>query len=416
MKKAIALVIITFTTLLFFNKSTGFQSDSEELVVRMIAAARHRIDNDNRKFGLGDLVSTQENAYIQGINIFTDSHVNPEQYYVVERKQQIGLQGWIFYFMTKYGLPMPYSVPKLGCSLLLAVVLFFICYELFKKYGLIFSGVFYTVTITSSWIVNFAPNLYWVEFTWFIPMLLGLVCLNNPGKRLFLYPLFFLSIVVRSACGYEYITVIMLSSIMFLVVEWLCALKENRQYSNTLLRTIFMIGIMSLLGFAVTILIHSHMRAEGDIIAGLKNIYRYDVQRRTFGNAVDFPEVLTSSLNASVIDVLLLYLTKDGAGLLALLLSIATTAIMIHRHIKKHHPLNKEFWLFIVSFITCTSWFVLGKAHSYIHTHMNYVLWYMGYIQICTYIVLKFLLNSDIGKSVLKQAASILRMEVYRDS
>ena len=46
--------------------------------------------------------------------------------------------------------------------------------------------------------------------------------------------------------------------------------------------------------------------------------------------------------------------------------------------------------MFIVFLGTTLSWFILGKAHSYVHTHMNYVLWYFGFIQICLYIIIKF--------------------------
>ena len=47
--------------------------------------------------------------------------------------------------------------------------------------------------------------------------------------------------------------------------------------------------------------------------------------------------------------------------------------------------------MFIVFLCTTLSWFVLGKAHSYIHTHMNYVLWYFGFVQISIYIIIKFI-------------------------
>jgi hypothetical protein len=49
--------------------------------------------------------------------------------------------------------------------------------------------------------------------------------------------------------------------------------------------------------------------------------------------------------------------------------------------------------LCIVSFLTCTSWFILGKSHSFIHVHMNYVLWYFGSVQVSLYIVLKFFIG-----------------------
>ena len=55
----------------------------------------------------------------------------------------------------------------------------------------------------------------------------------------------------------------------------------------------------------------------------------------------------------------------------------------------KDRKLNPELpVMYLVFFLTSVSWFCLAKAHSYQHTHMNFVLWYFGYIQICFYIVI----------------------------
>ena len=43
--------------------------------------------------------------------------------------------------------------------------------------------------------------------------------------------------------------------------------------------------------------------------------------------------------------------------------------------------------MYIVSFFTTLSWFVLAKSHSYVHIHLNYVLWYFGFVQICLYVI-----------------------------
>jgi len=29
----------------------------------------------------------------------------------------------------------------------------------------------------------------------------------------------------------------------------------------------------------------------------------------------------------------------------------------------------------------------LAKSHSYVHIHLNYVLWYFGFVQICLYVI-----------------------------
>jgi len=401
--------MIVFATIVFWqNSDIGFQRDSEILVVSMVTAGRYNLDIGSRQFGMGEMASKDGNVY--------SVYETPELFDndISERTQQIGLQGWIFYYMARLGVPSPYAAFRLVCCLALAIVLSLICYELNKKYGLLFAYVFFIVSISSSWLTNFAPNLYWVPFTWFIPMLLGVICLNNLNKRRLLYPLFFLAIFIKAACGYEYITVVMLSSIMFLAVEWVCALKKDKQYSMLLFKTIFMIGIMSLLGFSVALLINSYMLGDGNILNGLNAIYREDVLRRTFGSAEDFPEVFTNSLNASILDVLIIYFSHDYAGVLARRLLIAVGLILIIKKIVKCNSLQTEFWLYVFSFLTCISWFVFGKSHSFIHIHMNYVMWYMGYIQICVYIVVKAIMQlgfSDKCKPLFLRLFQKLRME-----
>ena len=44
--------------------------------------------------------------------------------------------------------------------------------------------------------------------------------------------------------------------------------------------------------------------------------------------------------------------------------------------------------LYALSFFGSISWLVLAKSHSYIHTHINFIIWYFGFIQICIYILL----------------------------
>lgn len=50
---------------------------------------------------------------------------------------------------------------------------------------------------------------------------------------------------------------------------------------------------------------------------------------------------------------------------------------------------KKDCFLYVVTFVTSVSWFVLGKSHSAMHGFSNFVLWDFGYIQICLYVILK---------------------------
>ena len=44
--------------------------------------------------------------------------------------------------------------------------------------------------------------------------------------------------------------------------------------------------------------------------------------------------------------------------------------------------------LYIVNFLASVSWLVLAKGHSEVHTHMNFVMWYFGFVQTCFYILI----------------------------
>ena len=54
------------------------------------------------------------------------------------------------------------------------------------------------------------------------------------------------------------------------------------------------------------------------------------------------------------------------------------------------------FW---VSIIAPLSWFILFKSHSYIHTHMNFIVWYMPFA-LLGYVLLGYLFSEIIfGRS-----------------
>jgi len=397
------IMTLAMSCVFYLKRDASFDLFSEASLVSMINVAKYDIDNGGIKYGIRFM-------FMKGTeDVFTNFVGSAYRIYysddaglygsMAAYNSQIGLHGWVFYFFTKYIIRNSLSVLRIGCCLLLALVLSLICYQLYKKYGLLLSSSFYLASILSPWLRNFSTNLCNVAFTWFIPMLLGIICLNNLNKRFWLYPLFFLTMLVRTACGYDYIPVIMLTSIMFLVPEWIYSIKRNKKQSKLLFKAIFGVGISSLLGFASAFIIHSYMRGDGNILAGIDDIYRNTALRRTVGviGNSESPE----AVYASSFDVLRMYLrnykygvSNNTTGRYALsLLMLFPICILFRKIMKRQHLLNRDTYLFIFSFITCISWFILGKQHSYVHTHLNYVMWYMGFIQIGTYLILKYILK-----------------------
>lgn len=374
------LLVLNFATNIFNPHNTifrHFQDDSEALVKNMLTARKAGI-TDTGKYGLG--------------------YFDTENKTISNYKSQFGLQGKIFQIFYK----IPVKVIKAVLCFLLAAVFMSIVILIKKKYSLLLAFCFYITFLLSPWIVNFARNLYWVEFTWFVPMLLGLICSIYPeNKRISMicYVGAFVSLFIKCLCGYEYITVIMLAMISFLLVDFFvsCANKDKNKM-RILFKHILILGICAVLGFLAALLIHARIRGDRNIIDGLKSIYKNDVLRRTLGgNPANFPRKdLQDSINASIFSVLKRYFTFSAFGNIDQIISgipwrcflpMSILPILIFSYKRK----LEDVLLYIVFFITCVSWFVLGKSHSYIHVTMNYVLWYFGFIQVCFYIELKFL-------------------------
>lgn len=320
-------------------------------------------------------------------------------------ESQIGLQGMIFTScMKNMAVTDRIVVYKIVLAILYSVVLTLICYWLYKKYHLKFAVMFYLVTLLSPWMIGYSTNLYWVEFTWFLPMLCGIVCANhldNRKIRMLTYIGVMLSVALKSACGYEYITTIMLSSIVFLLTDFVLALMErkDKQRVKRLFWTIFWMGISALAGFTAVLVCHAYLRGGGNLFNGLKSIYQYDVLRRTLGGDPKlFQDVYADSLNASIIRVLARYLLFDTPlilgvpGILFIPLCMLSFGILVYGVWKRNE--NREMLiLYIWQGIASISWFVLGKSHSYIHTSMNFVMWYFGFIQMVFYVVLQTVWN-----------------------
>ena len=164
---------------------------------------------------------------------------------------QVGLQGKVFSLLGKIvGFDDVWSIAQVICCLLLANILVMLCILLKKKYSYILAGCCYITFLLSPWIVNFAKSIYWVEFTWFIPMLVGLLCaykIENRRYRMFCYFMSYVSILIKCLCGYEYISSIMLSMISFLLVDLILAFIERKTEAiKQLFVSILIMGIMVL--------------------------------------------------------------------------------------------------------------------------------------------------------------------------
>ena len=311
---------------------------------------------------------------------------------------QYGLQGKIFRLALRFlhNGEAVIHLSQLVCTIFLAITVTLLCVLIEKKYNMLMATCFFSVFWLSPWVINFARNLYWVEFTWFIPMVIGLFCsiyIESKKSRIISYILTFIAILVKCLCGYEYISTIMMGLITFLLADFIQSLiSKDKEKGILIFRTTFIIGLVSLLGFMTAICMHAQIRGGGNIAEGIVTIFKNDVLRRTAGADLNaFSSNLWDSINASVWEVLCKYFHFNTEVIISIpgklfqVICIVPLGIFMYDYNKKVLDTN-EVTLYVITFLTSISWIVLAKSHSYIHTHISYVLWYFGFVQICIYI------------------------------
>lgn len=359
----------------------------------------------NIYFDTDEILSSIRNGSLDDVILYDDNNKKIDKSLITAYKSQYGFQGKVFRHLARYmDRKEIISNLYLLCSLAAATIFTLISLLIAAKYNKVMAGVFFFTFWLSPWIVNFARNLYWVEFTWFIPMAVGLFCawkIENRKCRVISYIAAFISIFGKCLCGYEYITVVMMGMISFLLADLVIAFtKMDKQRQGLLFRTIFILGVVAIAGFIAAICVHALLKGNGNILEGVRNIFENDVLRRTQGADMNkFGSEYWASFNASVWETFCKYFhfrTEVIAGIAGNLFpALCVIPLCIFGYEYKVKRLNIELLaMYVIFFLTTVSWFCLAKGHSYIHLGMNYVLWYFGFVQICVYVPVKKVIDA----------------------
>jgi len=343
-------------------------------------------------------LSARVNGSLDDAEFYTSSGEKLESGRIIAYLSQYGLQGKIFKVIARL-IKRDDVLPPLNLltSLAMALTVVLITFLLSRKYNSIMAGCFLVTFALSPWVVNFARNLYWVEFTWFLPMAAGIFIswkAENKKCRIIGYALSFLTILIKSLCGYEYITAVMLGLILFPAADLFIALAgKKKEKALLLLKATLIMGVAALAGFGFALIVHSRLGVNSGIISDIKSIITDVGLRRTGGADLNTEHpVLWDSLNASVWDTIAKYFAFSTqiipgiSGNLFPVLCIVPLCLFAC-DLKRKATKPEEMILYAVSFIVSLSWFVFGKSHSYVHTQINFVIWYFGFVQICFYII-----------------------------
>ena len=314
-------------------------------------------------------------------------------------KSSFGIQGYIYAIIDftlkrfekdpKSRYQIMRAITGMGMSIVIAIFIFFIKFE----FGLPTALFVLITTIYSNYLVLFASNLYWMFFIALAPFTLSWTYLKiYEDKNVTLSPLYFaicFLILLKSLAGWEYLSTIFISFNIPLVYFSI----KNNWNKKLIIERIIKINSYALLGFILSLF--GYLAQKTALLGSVNNALKAFAQivlKRTHGNPADLPSKYKASLESDILAVLKKYLNGDAIYisdymtikfhhiiLLFSIVSIFYVSIPLFKNLekdKKTTALIISSWLSILAPI---SWHVLAKGHSYVHGHMNHVLWHVPF-------------------------------------
>ena len=395
------------------------QYDMESyLIGRMVKSRQDGIFSDGGLMGLGSLKGTSACHITAHFHNQNRAYLNnlPFETYATYHSL-IGGQGIFFSILDKLITALPrlnkwviaFPIKKLHLfhaltSLATAVTLTCIILWFYWEFGLTVSVIVLLSTVFSQWLAVFGRNLYWSMWAFYLPMVAFMYYFKSDGRlsnnHLFkLGGLALIAIFIKCLfTGYEYIT----STLVMMVVPVVYYFVLRRVNFRDSLKGLVTIGLGAVLGLLLSfgILFFQIMSVQGHWGDGVEHII-YALKRRTYADPHDLPPAYAPDMEAGPLSVIGTYL--DGSFLdvkihllsnlyiieikyFYLIILFVAMSVMLYINRKRYVAEKEErkpialicaTWF---SILAPLSWFIIFKAHSHSHTHMNYIVWQMPFV------------------------------------
>jgi len=262
--------------------------------------------------------------------------------------------------------------------------------------------------VLSQWLTVFGKNLWWSLWAFYLPMIVVMYFLKHYRDTLDRQLIRFgivIFIAVSIKCfinGYEYITTTLLMMMVPFVYYVILDEWSRQQCVKWTLAAGLGSGVAIFLSFIM--LCFQIGAAKDGFMDGVAHII-WSFGKRTYANAEDFPPVYAASLNAGTLSVVITYmngiffdlnnylstsndfvsnfLLKIRYYYLIILFIVMSVLLFLRSNkeiLAERRPhYTALIWTTWFSILAPLSWFVIFKAHSYIHTHMSFLLWQMPF-------------------------------------
>ncbi|MDR2039845.1 MAG: signal peptidase I [Bacteroidales bacterium] len=269
------------------------------------------------------------------------------------------------------------------------------------------TALFVLITICfSQWVTAFGRNLFWVLGAFYLPFVCALWYLQkykSAGKHPLRVTFWLMFVTMLLKClltGFEYITTAMIMA----VTPWVFYAVADRWGWRQFLRqaVVASCGTLTAVMSAIALLTLQLSVVMGSLGEGFRYIV-WSFGKRSYGGGGAFDPVFIESQNSSQWDVLAAYwngfaldishwfgsplwkmLSSISFGYCIVLFAGVSLVVFLSKTIRQNSAFFRQqlaltamLW---VSLLAPLSWFIIFKGHSYLHTHMNHIVWHMPFM------------------------------------
>ena len=258
--------------------------------------------------------------------------------------------------------------------------------------------------VLSQWLTVFGKNLWWSLWAFYLPMIAVLYFLKHhrvPGNLQLIRLGILIFITVSIKCfinGYEYIT----TTLLMMMAPFVYYVILDKWSKHQCVKSALAAGLGSgaAIFFSLIMLCIQIGAVKDGFMDGVAHVL-WSFGKRTYGAVQDYPAVYAASLEAGTIGVIITYMNGiffDLNNYLSvtnsfvsnflfkiryiylIVLFIVMSALLFWRSTaERQQRAIALIWTTWFSILAPLSWYVIFKAHSYIHTHMSFLLWQMPF-------------------------------------
>jgi hypothetical protein len=293
---------------------------------------------------------------------------------------QFGLQGVVYSFVDALNpLPRRYGVGiyHFLSALLCAAGVMWVAFLINRRFGVAAFIGFVAPVAVEPMFTALGPNLYWAAGLWFVPMAIAMYLVEAKSRRdrLLVVAAIGAATFAKALCGYEFITTVVCAAMTG------CLLNNEVQSRPVRIMTdMIWTCVAGLAGFALAFLLHGYEFGFAGIVGS--------AMARTGAGGLSLEDGLLLGHFASVLSVIRTYLGANSYTLIpnfALVLgplAILAVVTFLDRRFNWFFGTDREklqalAFAFLASFAAPLSWFILAKAHSFVHTPIDFILWYV---------------------------------------